>query len=77
MSSTVTTPAVPPYSSTTMAIGWSRRSWSSRRSAESVSGTSSGGTARSPTLTRERRAGGTARASLSVTVPVTSSRLSV
>ena len=58
MSSRVTTPAVPPYSSTTTAMGCSLRSRSSSGCTGSVSGTSSGGTAIRPTGVRSRSCGG-------------------
>ena len=58
MSSRVTTPAVPPYSSTTTAIGCSLRSRSSSGCTGSVSGTSSGGAAIRPTGVRSRSCGG-------------------
>ena len=54
MSSRVTTPAVPPYSSTTTAIGCSLRSRARSCCTGSVSGTSSGGTAIRPTGVRSR-----------------------
>ena len=54
MSSRVTTPAVPPYSSTTTAMGASLRNRASRGCTGSVSGTSSTGAAMSETRVRSR-----------------------
>ena len=70
-------PAVPPYSSTTMA-SWSpcSRSMSSSGSSRIVSGTRSGGTISADTGTSSRRSCGTAMARFTCTTPSMSSQSS-
>ena len=76
-SSSVATPAVPPYSSTTTAI-WNPRPRSSPSSASSlmVSGTRSASDCRAEAGTSDRRSRGTATACLTCTMPTMSSRFS-
>ena len=74
-SSRVTTPDVPPYSSTTTASCMPPcRSWSSSGSSRSVSGTSTAGTISAETGTSLRRSNGTAMAFLTCTMPSMSSQ---
>ena len=71
----MTTPEVPPYSSTTTAScipPW--RSWSSSGSSRSVSGTSTACTISADTGTSPRRSNGTAMAFLTCTMPSMSSQ---